>query len=80
MIRQRTEFQEKLKTMTAQGRFEAIAISLSPLLAFGILFFIDKELMMPLLTTVTGWVSLSIIAILIAVGFFIINKIVTIEV
>lgn len=79
-IRSRTEFQEKLKNMTAQGRFEAIAISLAPIIAFGILFFIDRELMMPLLTTGTGWCALGIIAALIATGFYVINKIVTIEV
>ena len=66
--------------MTAQGRFEAIAISLAPIIAFGILFFIDRELMMPLLTTGTGWCALGIIAALIATGFYVINKIVTIEV
>ena len=79
-IRQRTEFQEKVKTLTAQGRFEALAISLSPIIAFGVLWFIDRELMEPLLTTGIGWCALGIIAALIAVGFFIINKIVTIEV
>ena len=79
-IRQRTEFQEKVKNMTAQGRFEAIAISCAPLVAFGILCFIDSELMMPLLTTGTGWCALGIIAALITIGFFVINKIVTVEV
>lgn len=79
-IRQRTEFQEKVKNMTAQGRFEAIAISFAPVLAFGILWLIDRELMMPLLTTGTGWCALGIIATLIAIGFYVINKIVTIEV
>lgn len=79
-IRQRTEFQEKVKNMTAQGRFEAIAISFAPVIAFGILFFIDSDLMMPLLTTGTGWCALGIIAALIAIGFYVINKIVTIEV
>ena len=79
-IRQRTEFQEKVKNMTAQGRFEAIAISFAPVIAFGILFFIDRELMMPLLTTGTGWCALGIIAALITIGFYVINKIVTIEV
>lgn len=79
-IRQRTEFKEKLKTMTAQGRFEAIAISLAPLIAFGILWCIDKELMKPMFTTGIGWCAIGIIAVLIGTGFFFINKIVTIEV
>jgi len=79
-IRQRTEFQEKVKTMTAQGRFEALAISLSPLFAFGVLYMLNRELMQPLLTTGTGWCAIGIIVALIGTGFYIINKIVTIEV
>jgi len=79
-IRQRTEFQEKVKTLTAQGRFEALAISFSPIIAFGVLWFIDRDLMEPLLNTGIGWCALGIIAALIAIGFYIINKIVTIEV
>ena len=79
-IRQRTEFQDKVKTLTAQGRFEAIAISLAPVIAFGVLWFIDRELMTPLVTTGTGWIAIGIIAVLISIGFYVINKIVTIEV
>ena len=79
-IRQRTEFQDKVKTLTAQGRFEAIAISLAPVIAFGVLWFIDSELMTPLVTTGTGWIAIGIIAVLISIGFYVINKIVTIEV
>ena len=38
MIRGRTEFQQKLQALTAQGRFEALAMALAPLLAFLLLF------------------------------------------
>lgn len=80
MIRKRTEFQEKLRTMTAQGRFEAIAIALAPLAAFVILYFIDTDLMAPMLHTALGWAAIGVVVVLEAVGFFVINKIVTIEV
>ena len=80
MIRKRTEYQEKLRTMTAQGRFEAIAISIAPLAAFIILYFIDTELMAPMLQTGLGWAAIGVVVMLEVVGFFVINKIVTIEV
>ena len=80
MIRGRTEFQEKLKTMTAQGRFEAIAIASAPLAAFIILYFMDRELMSPMLKSPVGWAAIGVVIILETIGFLIINKIVTIEV
>lgn len=80
MIRSRTEFHEKLKTMTAQGRFEAIAMSLAPVFVYVLLRLIDPELMKPLTGTFIGWCTIGGVAIMIAIGYFIINKIVTIEV
>ena len=79
-IRQRTEFYEKLKTMTAQGRFEALSISLSPIAAFFLLYIVDKELMAPVLTTTTGWIAIGIVIALVSMGYYIINKIVSIDV
>jgi tight adherence protein B len=80
MIRGRTEFQGKLKTLTAQGRFEAIAISASPLVAFIILYIVDTDLMAPMLRTTVGWCAIGAVVLLETIGFYIINKIVTIEV
>lgn len=80
MIRNRTEFQDKLQTMTAQGRFEAIAIAAAPLITFFILYFVDSELMAPMLHTTVGWCAIGIVLVLETIGFWVINKIVTIEV
>jgi len=80
MIRGRTEFQGKLQTLTAQGRFEAIAISAAPAVAFVILYLVDTELMAPMLRTTVGWAALGAVVLLETIGFYIINKIVTIEV
>ena len=79
-IRARTEFQEKVKTMTAQGRFEAIAMSLAPLVVYILLKVIDPELMKPLTSTVVGWCAIGTVAFLLTIGFVIIRKIVTIDV
>jgi len=79
-IRQRTDFHDRLMTMTAQGRFEAIAMAAAPLVAFAILFFLDRELMQPLVQTKIGWCAIGAVAVLETVGFLVINKIVTIDV
>ncbi len=80
MISARHDFQERLKNMTAQGRFEAIAMSLAPVAAFILLYIVDSDLMRPMLTTGTGWCGIGIVALLVTCGFWVINKIVTIEV
>ena len=79
-IRQRTEFQDRLRTMTAQGRFEAIAMAAAPVVAFLILFFLDRQLMQPLVETRLGWCAIGAVALLETIGFLVINKIVTIDV
>jgi len=79
-IRQRTVFQERLATLTAQGRFESLAIALMPVAAFLILYFLDPDLMSPLVTSGAGWCALGIAAAFEGVGFLIISKIMSIEV
>ena len=79
-IRARVEFQERLKNMTAQGRFEAIAMSLAPVLVYVLLRLIDPDLMIPLTSTLVGWCTIGIVTAWVLIGFFVINKIVTIEV
>ncbi len=79
-IRYRLDFKERLKTMTAQGRFEAMAMGSAPIFVLIILSAVNREMIMPLFTTHTGWVALGCVVILECLGFFFINKIVTIEV
>lgn len=79
-IRNRVEFQQKLRTLTAQGKFEAIAMASAPLAAFLLLYFCQPGLMKPLVTTVTGWCAIGAALTLEVIGYFVIRKIVTIEV
>ncbi|MBQ9726356.1 MAG: type II secretion system F family protein [Kiritimatiellae bacterium] len=79
-IRERTEFKRRLRAMTEQSRFEAAAMALAPVFVFLLLFFIDRPLMLPLVTTEQGWFALAADAAMSAVGFAIISKIGKIEV
>ncbi len=80
MIRGRTEFQQKLRALTAQGRFEALAMSLAPLAAFLLLFFINNELMLPMVQTLIGWCAIGVMLTLEVIGYFAIRAIVDIKV
>ena len=80
MIRGRVEFQAKLRAMTSQGKFEAIAMSLAPVFVFVLLYLIDKPLMLPMVTTPIGWITIICDAFWVIIGFCIIQRIVTIEV
>ena len=78
-IRQRTAFQDKLKTMISQSQFEALLISCSPVVAFVILYLIDRELMTPMLTTAVGWLSIGGVLLLEVVGFVVLKKVTTVK-
>ena len=80
MIRGRREFHDKLKTLTAEGRFEAIVMSLAPIAAFVFMYLIQSELMRVLYTTTMGWCALGAVAVLDVLGYIVIRKIVSIEV
>ena len=47
---------------------------------FLILFYLDPDLMRPMVTTTLGWSAIGAVVVLETIGFLIINKIVTIEV
>lgn len=79
-IRDRTEFHQKLATLTAQGRFEAAAMSFCPLVAFLLMYFIQPGLMRPLVTTLKGWIAVGTSATLVLCGYLTIRKIVDIKV
>lgn len=80
VIRKRTEFYGRLRNMTAQGRYEALVIALSPLAAFGLFYLIDPELMRPLVQTWIGWCAIGVSATLVWIGYSILRKITNVEV
>ncbi len=79
-IRSRSEFREKLATLTAEGRLQASGMAAAPLFAFGLLYLIDPDLMRPLVTTPFGWGAIGVVITLELCAYFWIRKIMTIEV
>ena len=79
-IRRRIEFHERLKSMTEQGRYEALVIALAPLAAFALFYLIDPVLMRPLVQTGIGWCAIGVASCLIYAGYKILRKITNVEV
>ncbi len=78
-IRQRSIMEDKINTLTAQGKFESIVMALAPLMAFIILYLLDRKLMEPLVTTLLGWAAIFMVLVLETIGYLVIRKIVTVE-
>jgi tight adherence protein B len=78
-IRKRNDISDKLAALTAQFRFEATVMALFPFLALVVLYFIDPELMAPMVTTLVGWITIGCIIVLEMIGFFILKKICTVQ-
>ena len=80
MIRGRRDFAERVRTLTAQGRFEGIVLGAMPVVAFIIFYLIQPDLMMTLFKSVGGWTALGVAAVLETIGFIVIGRITKIEV
>jgi tight adherence protein B len=79
-IRERVKLQNKISAMTAQGMTSAVIVGAMPWGLGVMLYMVDPQQMIPLFTTVLGWLILLAILILEAVGFFVIVKMVQIRV
>ena len=79
-IRQRSIMEDKINTLTAQGKFESIVMACAPLMAFLILYLLDRQLMEPLVTTVLGWGAVCVVLMLETIGYLFIRKIVSVEI
>jgi len=79
-IRERVKLENKIQSMTAQGFFQGMFVLAVPP-GLGIMFTLsDPEYMAPMFNTDIGWGILLLILVLEIVGFFVIMKIVKIEV
>ena len=80
MIRGRRQFAAKVKTLTAQGKLEGYVLGCMPVVAFGIFYLIQPDLMVTLFKTTIGWAAIGVVVVLETIGFVVISKVVTIEV
>lgn len=79
-IRERQKIKGELKTLTAQGRLSGIIVMLIPVFLAGAIYLFNKEYVLLLFTTTTGLAMTAASIVSEALGFFMIRKIVNIDI
>lgn len=79
-IRERIKVENKIDAMTTQGFYQGVFIMAIPPILGVIFYQTDPAFMQPLFTTTIGWIIIMAIFTLEAVGFFVIMKIIKIDV
>ncbi|MCX7824064.1 MAG: type II secretion system F family protein [Verrucomicrobiae bacterium] len=80
VIRERMRVEGKIRTLTAQGRLQAIIVGLMPLLLAGAMYMISPQMMTRFVFSTAGIVIISIGLIFEVVGYLVIRKIVSIDI
>lgn len=79
-LKTRKRVEGKIKTLTAQGRMQALILCAMPFAMALMLYFLNRPYIEPLFTTILGNVILTIVLLLVSTGWIIIKKVITIEV
>ncbi|MCM2276618.1 MAG: type II secretion system F family protein [Oligoflexia bacterium] len=79
-IRDRIKVENKISAMTTQGFYQGIFVMAIPPLLGAFFYQSDPEFMRPLFTTGVGWAIVMVILLLEVVGFFVIMKVIKIDV
>lgn len=79
-LRRKMAMEDKVASLTAQGKMQGIVMALLPLLLGGILMLIEPESMGKMFTTVPGYFTMAFIVVWEAIGFMFINRITSVDI
>jgi tight adherence protein B len=79
-LREKATMEGKIRSLTAQGKMQGLIMSCLPLLMMAALNWIEPKAMGTMFTTLFGWATLTVILIMITIGYLFIRKITTIDV
>lgn len=79
LIRKRKKLDGKIKSLTAQGKLQAVVVTLLPTGIGVMMYMMDKNMMMRMFNTTLGMIMLGIMVSLQLLGFIMIRKITTLE-
>lgn len=79
-IRERFRIENRIQTLTAQGKLQGIVVGAMPLIIAAALMIVDPGMMIPFLQSLVGLAIVLIVAVLLTCGGLIIRKIVRIDV
>jgi tight adherence protein B len=79
-LRRKAEMEGKIDALTGQGKMQGYVMTALPLFLGLLLYFLEPESMSMLFTDPKGWVVLTVVIIMEALGYYFIQKVVTIDV
>jgi len=79
-IRERVRIYGEIKTLTAQGQITGNVLAGLPFFLTGVLYLLNRPYMQRMFTTTCGWIMSGVAVVIIAMGYFIMRRIVDIEV
>lgn len=79
-LRRKHQMEGKIDALTAQGRMQGLIMTCLPIFLLLVLAHMEPESMAPMFNTLAGWATLVVIGVMEVVGYFAIQKIVTIDV
>ncbi len=79
-IRERIKVENKIAALTAQGFYQGVFVMMIPPILGVVFYQSDPDFMKPLVTTPIGWLIVMVIILLEVVGFFVIMKVIKIDV
>ena len=79
-IRDRIKVENKIEALTAQGFYQGVLVMMVPPVMAVVLYQSDPEGMTPMFTTPLGWVMVLIVILLEVAGFFLIMRIIKIDI
>jgi tight adherence protein B len=79
-LRRKLEMEGKIKALTSQGVLQGWVVGMLPLFIIGALYFVDRDNISPIFSSLLGWIFLGVIAVNEIIGGMLIRKIVTIDI
>jgi tight adherence protein B len=80
VLQDKLQMEGRIRALTSQGKLQGLVMTCLPLFLIAVLQVIDPDAMRPLFTSPLGWATLGLIAVLEALGYFAIRRIVRIDV
>lgn len=79
-IRERVRIKGEIGTLTAQGRATGYVVTGLPFALTGVIYLVNPDFMGLMFSETCGWIMIGISLVMIGLGYFVINKIMDIEV
>ena len=79
-LRRKMAMEDKVSSLTAQGKMQGIVMALLPLMLGGLLMLIEPESMSKMFTTVPGYFTMAFVVIWEGIGFMFISRITSIDI